>query len=104
MLKNIGSNIRASRLKKRLTQEQLSEMALINSKYLGEIERGEKTPSAIVIYRLSQSLNVSICRILSFNKCRCIDKERINNIEKLLSGKNKKDVDKAIKILEVFFG
>lgn len=103
LLKGFGKNLKNLRLKKSLTQEQLSEMANINPKYLGEIERGEKSPSGIVIYRLSQALNISVCKILFVNTCSCISRDKFREVERLFAGKRRKDVEKALKILEVFF-
>lgn len=103
LLEVIGRNIKKLRLKKKLTQEQVSEAANINPKYLGEVERGEKSPSGIVVYKLSQALNVSVCKILSGDNCPCIGKDKLREVEKLFAGKRKRDIEKALKILEVFF-
>lgn len=103
LLDVIGKNIKNLRLKKRLTQEELSEKAQINPKYLGEVERGEKSPSGIVVYKLSQALNTSVCKILSSNNCPCISKDKLREVERLFAGKRKGTIEKAIKILEVFF-
>jgi transcriptional regulator with XRE-family HTH domain len=103
LLEAIGKNIKTLRLKKGLTQEQVSEAAQMNPKYLGEIERGEKSPSGIVIYRLSQALGTSVCKILSGNNCPCIAKAKLKEVERLFVGKKKGNIEKAIKILEVFF-
>ncbi len=73
MIVTFGRNIKNLRIKKRLTQESLSALAEINEKYLGEIERGEKCPTAVVVYKISKALGVSVCEILSTDDCRCID-------------------------------
>ena len=103
MLKVFGRNIKDLRLKKKLTQEKLSEKAEINHKYLGEIERGEKCPTALVVYTISKALGVSVCEILSTDDCRCIDENLLKEAERLFAGKKRKDIEKAIKILEVYF-
>lgn len=55
----LGKRIREARLKKKLTQEQLSEKAEIGLYFLGEIERGVKTPSLKVFVAIINALGVS---------------------------------------------
>lgn len=40
----IGQRIRFYRKKKHLTQEQLAELCNFHPTYIGQLERGEKTP------------------------------------------------------------
>lgn len=54
-----GKRIKEARSKSRFTQEVLAEKADIAVTYLGEIERGEKTPSLDVLISLAESLEVS---------------------------------------------
>jgi transcriptional regulator with XRE-family HTH domain len=58
--KLIGDAIRQFRKKSGFTQEQLAEMADLNSKYLGEIERGEKIISIEALLRLAGALKTPI--------------------------------------------
>ena len=55
----LGKRIREARLKRKLTQEQLSEKADIGLYYLGEIERGVKSPSLKVFIAIASALDVS---------------------------------------------
>ena len=45
----LGSNIRAERLRRHLTQEQLAEKLDMSINYVGKLERGVIIPSAQVI-------------------------------------------------------
>lgn len=54
-----GKRIKEARSKSHFTQEVLAEKADIAVTYLGEIERGEKTPSLDVLISLAESLEVS---------------------------------------------
>ena len=58
--KFIGEAIRLHRQKAGLTQEKLAECADLNSKYLGEIERGEKIISIEALLRIAKSVKVPI--------------------------------------------
>lgn len=60
----LGKRIREARLKKKLTQEQLSEKADISLYYLGEVERGIKAPSLKVFIAIADALGVSTDSLL----------------------------------------
>ncbi|MBO5747226.1 MAG: helix-turn-helix transcriptional regulator [Clostridia bacterium] len=60
----LGSQIKHIRKEKGLTQEKLSETVGITPNYLGEIERGVKTPGADVLARLAEALDVSVDYLL----------------------------------------
>jgi len=53
-----GRRVRALRLAKKLTQEQLGHAAGIDYKHLSAIERGAKTPSFEAIGKLAEALGV----------------------------------------------
>ena len=50
-----GREIKENRLRRHFTQERLAELASINTKYLGEIERGKKRASGFVIYKIAST-------------------------------------------------
>lgn len=60
----LGKRIREARLKKKMTQEQLSEKANIGLYYFGEVERGVKTPSLKVFVAIADALGVSTDSLL----------------------------------------
>lgn len=60
----LGKRIREARLKKKMTQEQLSEKAEIGLYYLGEVERGVKVPSLKVFVAIADALGVSTDSLL----------------------------------------
>jgi transcriptional regulator with XRE-family HTH domain len=55
----MGDRIKAARKKMNLTQEQLAEKVDVTLFYMGEIERGVKTPSLDLFVRLVEVLDVS---------------------------------------------
>ena len=55
----IGDRIRAARTEQKLTQETLAERVDVSPYYIGEIERGTKTPSLDLFIKLVEALNVS---------------------------------------------
>lgn len=53
-----GERIRILRQNKHLTQEQLGELAGLNPNYVGQVERGQRTPSVNAIHALAEALGV----------------------------------------------
>lgn len=102
-IKAFAENIRNVRLSKKLTQEHVAERAGINPKYLGEIERGLKSPTAPVVYKLATALSVPVCVIISMEACPCRDNGVSSEVAAVLAGKRVKDIRKAVRMLEILF-
>jgi DNA-binding XRE family transcriptional regulator len=58
--KALGQAIRRYRKKAKMTQELLGEAADLNSKYIGEVERMEKTISVDALARVAKALKVRL--------------------------------------------
>ena len=67
LLKKFGKNVKIERIKKDLTQEQLSEILGVNANYIACIECGRQNMSLGKINELAQALNVDIENLLHFN-------------------------------------
>jgi transcriptional regulator with XRE-family HTH domain len=98
IVRGIGKNIRTLRLARKLTQEALSYKASINAKYLGEIERGEKNPTGLVIFKLAQILEAPISEIMPHTGYGGL----LMEVEKLFEGRKPNDLKKAIRLMECF--
>lgn len=61
---NLGKRLRESRMNKGLTLQALAKKAEIGEVYLGEIERGLKTPSMNIFIKIIEALNVSADYVL----------------------------------------
>jgi transcriptional regulator with XRE-family HTH domain len=59
-LEGLGTRVRSLRLQRHLTQQQLAEMADINEKYIGHIERGRKDIRYSTLYRLADGFRVDV--------------------------------------------
>jgi transcriptional regulator with XRE-family HTH domain len=54
----MGSEIRRHRKAKGLSQEELAELAGLNRNYVGVVERAERSPRAVTIFRLARALGI----------------------------------------------
>jgi len=71
----VGSRIRHLRKAKKFTQDYVSEISGISSGYLGQIERGEKTPSLNTLTNIAKSLDTTVESLFSIpsnEKDKCI--------------------------------
>lgn len=91
----IGSRIRQTREKNHYTREELAEYAGISSKFLYEIEKGQKGFSATSLLKICKALDVSCDYILTGeNSTKCsdeltdiiesFDRTQIANVKKML--------------------
>lgn len=60
----MGTTIRRERQALGLTLKDLAERAALSVVYLGEIERGKKYPSALVLEKLAEALELSMPDLL----------------------------------------
>src|SRR5579859_8082000 len=60
----MGEVLRAERRRQQVTLKAVAERAAISVPYLGEVERGKKYPSALVLERLAQALESDVPAIL----------------------------------------
>lgn len=63
-LKKLGIRIKDLRKKKKLTQDELSELAEMNGKHLGEVERGLINISVQNLDKIAESLGVPLQALL----------------------------------------
>ena len=67
LLKRFGKNVKIERIKKDLTQEQLSVILNVNSNYIACIECGRQNMSLAKINELATALNINIEKLLQFS-------------------------------------
>ena len=56
----LGQRLRALRKQRRLSQERLGERSGLSGKFIGEVERGEKSISLDNLYRVAVALKVQL--------------------------------------------
>ena len=60
----LGKRIKEKRISKKLTQEQLGEICELSAAHIGHIERGTRILSVDVLFRIAQTLGVSMDYLL----------------------------------------
>lgn len=60
----VGENIRYLRKERGLSQEVLAYKAGINSSYLGQVERGQKSPTIDCLDKISKALGTSLSELV----------------------------------------
>lgn len=63
-LQAFGERIRAQRLKRHLSQEDLGELAGLHRTYIGHLERGEVNPSLLNILRVAAALEIDVAPLV----------------------------------------
>lgn len=66
-INNIGMKIRIERTKRRMSQEELAELANLSRPTIGAIERGENSPSVDTVEAIANALGLSLQEMFNFN-------------------------------------
>jgi len=67
LLIGIGTRIRRIRLTKDLTQSQLASICSFEKSTVSKIEGGQVNISYMTLYRLSQGLDVTLCKLVTLD-------------------------------------
>ncbi len=59
-----GKRVRELRLKRKLSQEKLAELADLHRNYVGVVERGLQNPSLLIIVKLAHALEVRPAKLI----------------------------------------
>ncbi len=66
---NFGQRVRSLRQSKHLSQEKLAELTGLHSTYIGQIERGEKSPTLDSVYKIALGLDMSMSKLFDHIDC-----------------------------------
>ena len=105
--KFLGQRLRALRKQRGLSQERLGERSSLSGKFIGEVERGEKSISIDSLYHVSVALEIPLRELTDVRADRqaTVPTEEAEKIFALVSGRRRpEDVRKAYKVLQALFG
>jgi transcriptional regulator with XRE-family HTH domain len=101
----LGNRIREVRVQKRLTQQQLSEMAGLSPNYISTIERAKGVTSLETLVNIANALETPIAFLLQDSlaeiKADTADQE-IENLLRIMTPKEKAYVADNIKLFRAF--
>lgn len=103
MVKTIASNIKNARLKQSMTIEKASEKAGISATFWSELERAIKVPSSLTLIKIANALDVSVCSIIPADYCPLMGDDTTGKLRRMLVNREDKDIQKIMKILEIYF-
>ncbi len=61
----ISLNIKIERIRKKLSQEQLSELANLSKNTIGNIERGEVSPTIATLEKIANALGIKFTDLVN---------------------------------------
>jgi len=103
--KFLGQRLRALRKQRALSQERLGQRSNLSGKFIGEVERGEKSISMDSLYRVAVALEVRLRDLTDVgDKQQPTPPEEAEKIFALVSGRRRPDeVRKAYNVLRAMF-
>ena len=105
--KFLGQRLRALRKQRSLSQERLGALAGLSGKFIGEVERGEKSISIDSLYRVSVALEIPLRELTDVraDKPSAVPSEDAEKIFALVSGRRRpEDIRRAYRVLQAIFG
>ena len=63
-LMKFGNKVRSLRESKKMSQEQLAELAGLHRTYVGGIERGERNPTLLNLLKIARALEVPLSELV----------------------------------------
>ena len=102
--KFLGQRLRALRKQRLLSQERLGERSGLSGKFIGEVERGEKSISIDSLYRVSVALAVPLSLLTDVGKSRnSVPSRDAERVLALVVDRPRPTVRRAYAILQKMF-
>lgn len=97
----IGDRLRKLRYSMDLTQEKLGEKADLHYSYIGQVERGDKTPSLKSLIKIADALDISVEELIreETEESQENNQYKINKIQQILAGRSAKELDMIYNVI-----
>ncbi len=104
---SFGNRIRSLRQSRHISQEKLAELSGLHTVYIGQIERGEKSPTLDSIYKIANGLKITLYDLFAHIDCEDIHgnqdyAKQIYNEVIGFSDKQKQTIYKIIREIKEF--
>jgi transcriptional regulator with XRE-family HTH domain len=99
----IGERIRNFRNERKLSQEELADLANIHRTYVGQLERGEKNVTLGTIEKVTEALGVSLEDLFRFIHTATEDQDNftLHQIINRLQGRSLEDQKTVLRLLDL---
>ena len=104
--KFLGQRLRALRKERALSQERLGDRSGLSGKFIGEVERGEKSISIDSLYRVSVALDIPLRELTDVraDRASAVPSEDAEKIFALLAGSRRpEEIRRAYRVLQAIF-
>jgi transcriptional regulator with XRE-family HTH domain len=104
--KFLGQRLRALRKQRGLSQERLGRRSRLSGKFIGEVERGEKSISVDSLYHVATALRVPLRALTDVqpNRHGNVPSEEAERIYAVVSGLSRRALRRAYQVLQAMFG
>ncbi len=103
----LGERLRALRKQRGLSQERLGHRSDLSGKFIGEVERGEKSISIDSLYRVAVALDVPLATLtdVRLDGARSVNDREAEKIFALVTARRRpEEIRKAYDVLRALFG
>ncbi len=103
--KFLGQRLRSLRKQRLLSQERLGDRSGLSGKFIGEVERGEKSISLDSLYHVATALEVPLRDLTDVgDKAAAVPSEEAEKIFALVSARRRpEEIRKAYNVLRAMF-
>ena len=99
----VGSRIREFRNKLGVSQEELAHRASMHAAHIGQLERGDKSPTIDSLVKVVDALGITLVDLFDFQMRPKVNEEpiieKINSYIKVMDTEEQLDVYKTVKML-----
>ncbi len=101
----LGARLRALRKERMLSQERLGKRSGLSGKFIGEVERREKSISIDSLYRVAVALNVPLRELTDIGRDRQSAgvREEAERVRAIVVGRTEGELSRAHKMLKIVF-
>ncbi|MFC4596860.1 helix-turn-helix domain-containing protein [Cohnella hongkongensis] len=98
----VGDNIRTLRKERGLSQEQLALKAGMNTSYIGQVERGEKSATIDSLDKIAKALDIELEQLFRFD-VNVSERKTMTVLEKInyeLGGRTEKEQEEVYQFIK----
>ncbi len=100
----LGKRLKKIRSDMGLSQEELAYHCGMQASHIGQIERGQKSPTLDTLEKLASGLNITVSELTDYSKDITITHDEVvNKINSYLNRLNSKQKKQVLNIIKIFF-